>query len=115
MAVIRSMLLYGCEAWSILANRQRKRIQNFQNKCLKTNFNVPRCTRLTALQNVANLPYIDVLLENRVQMMFSNISPKENPLVWSVGQHSQQRAKYRNFFQGVLPKDLWGSGHQSED
>ena len=63
MSIVRSMLLYGCEAWSILAACHRKRVQILQNKCLNIIFETPRYTRMTDLHKVADLPFIDVLVE----------------------------------------------------
>ena len=103
MAVIRSMLLYGCEAWSILAQCHKKRVQILQNKCLKIIFDAPRYTRITELHNVAEIPYIADLLDNHVQKMCNTISLHENPLVKAMGHFNQRRAKHRNIFLGVQP------------
>ena len=51
MAIIRSMLLYGCEAWSILADTHKRRFQVMQKKCLRIIFNAPRYTRNSDLHN----------------------------------------------------------------
>ena len=67
ISIIRSMSLYECEAWSILAKCHRNRIQILQNKCLKIIFDAPRYARITQLHEVANLPYIDELMEYNVQ------------------------------------------------
>ena len=88
MAVIRSMLLYGCEAWSILANTHKKRFQIMQNKCLRIIFNAPRYTRNSDLHNFADLPYIEDLIENHVHKMYKIILTHENPLVREMGHHS---------------------------
>ena len=52
MAIIRSMLLYGCEAWSILAKCHKNRVQIMQNKCLKIIFDAPRYTRISDLHKL---------------------------------------------------------------
>ena len=67
VAAIRSMLIYGCEAWSILASCHKKKIQILQNKCFKIILQAPRYTRISELHDVAALPYIDELLEYRVK------------------------------------------------
>ena len=105
MAIIRSMLLYGCEAWSILANCHKRRFQVMQNKCLRIIFNAPRFTRNSQLHEVVNLPYIEELIVHRVRDMCTHISSHENPLVQIVGLYSQQHAKFRNIFQGIQPED----------
>ena len=105
MALIRSMLLYGCEAWSILAKRHKKKIQVFQNKCLKIILDAPRYTRISELHDVANLPYIEDLMEERVLKMFHMISTHVNPLVRSVGHLSQWRVTHRNIFQGLCESE----------
>ena len=115
MTIVRSILLYGCESWSILATCHKKRLQIIQNKCLKIICEAPRYTRISDLHIAANLPYIEVLLEDRVQKMFSNITEHENPLVRSVGQLYQGRAVYRNIFQRALPDDSGEPSHEGED
>ena len=102
MAIIRSMLLYGCEAWSILAKCHKKRVQIMQNKCLKIIFDAPRYTRISDLHKLANLPYIEELLDHHVQRMYNVISSHENPLVRSMGHFSQWRAIYQNIFHRAL-------------
>ena len=106
MSIIRSMLLYGCEAWSILANCHKKKFQIIQNKCLKIIWQAPRYTRISELHNVANLPYIDEVLDQKVQKMFEIILGHENPLVQSMGHFNQRRAIHRNIFQGVQSVDI---------
>ena len=76
-AIIRSMLLYGCEAWSILAKCHKKQVQIMQNKCLKIIFNAPRYTRISDLHKLANLPYNDELLDHHVHRMYNVISSHE--------------------------------------
>ena len=105
MSVIRSMLLYGCEAWSILAQCHKQRVQILQNKCLKIIFDAPRYTRISELHNVAEIPYIAELLDSHVQKMCNTISTHENPLVQAMGHFNQRRAKHRNIFLGVQPDD----------
>ena len=60
-------------------------------------------TRITQLHEVANLPYIDELMESNVQKMYDIINKHTNPLVQSMGHFNQRRAKHRNIFLGVLP------------
>ena len=115
MTIVRSMLLYGCEAWSILAKCHRKKVQIFQNKCLKIIFEAPRYTRIAELHEVANLTYIADLVEDRVRMMFSNLSMHENPLVQQMGKISHWCAKHRGIFQRVIPEDTGDTVHQSDD
>ena len=105
MAIIRSMLLYGCEAWSILADTHKRRFQVMQNKCLRIIFNAPRYTKNSDLHNVANLPYIGQLIENHVNKMYKGILAHENPLVRATGHHSDKRAKFRNIYLGDRTKD----------
>ena len=58
MSMIRSMLLYGYEAWSILAHCHKNRVQILQNKYLKIIFDAPRYTRIYEIHDVAEIPYI---------------------------------------------------------
>ena len=58
MSIIRSMLLYSCEAWCILAHCHKIRVQVLQNKYLKIIFDAPRYTRIYELHDVAEIPYI---------------------------------------------------------
>ena len=58
-----------------------------------------RYTRISELHDVANLPYIDELLEDRVDKMFQTISTHDNPVVRSMGHLYQWCAKHRNIFQ----------------
>ena len=115
MSIVGSMLLYGCEAWSILAACHRKIVKIFQNKCLKIIFDPPRYTRMTELQNVADLPFIDVLLEERVRKMFLKLSDHVNPLVRAMGEPRHRRATYRSIFREVLPEDTEETEQQSAD
>ena len=115
MTMVRSILLYGCETWSILANSHKQRIQIIQNKCLNIIFEAPRYTRISDLHIAANFPYIEVLLNDRVHKMSLSISLHKNPLVRSVGHLYQGRAVYRNIFQRVLPDYSGDSSHQGED
>ena len=101
------MLLYGCEAWSILANCHRKKVQVFQNKCLKIVFETPRYTRIAELHKVANLTYIEALVEDRVQKMFSNLSVHDNSLVRKMGKIIHWRAKHRGIFR-ASSRGYWG-------
>ena len=101
MALIRSMLLYGCEVWSILDKCHKKKIQILQNKSLKIIFEAPRYTRISKLHGEANLPYIDELTEDRVHKMYHMISTHDNPLVQTVGHIYQWRVTHRNIFQGL--------------
>ena len=101
MVLIGSMLLYGCEAWRILAKWHKKKIQILQNKCLKIIFQAPRYMRISELHDVANLPYIDELMEDRVHKMFHMISTHDNPLVQTVGHLYQWHVTHRNIFQGL--------------
>ena len=86
MAAIRSMLIYGCEAWRILASCHKKKVQILQNKCFKIILQARRYTRISELHDVAALPYIDELLEYRVKEMFEVTNTHDNPLVRSMGQ-----------------------------
>ena len=103
MAIIRSMLLYGCEAWSILAHCHKNLVQILQNKCLKIIFDAPRYTRISELHDVAEIPHIAELLDDNVQKMCNIISVHDNPLVKAMGHFNQRRAKHRNIFLGVQP------------
>ena len=105
MSIIRSMLLYGCEAWSILAQCNKKRVQILQNKCLKIIFTAPRYTGISDLHDVARMPYIAELLDSHDQKMFNFSLTHENPLVRAMGHFNQQRAKHRSIFFGVLEDD----------
>ena len=97
------MLLYGCEAWSILDNCHKTRIQILKNKCLRLIFYAPRYTRISQLHEVANLSYIDELMEYNVQKMYNIINKHDNPLVQSIGHFNQRHVKHRNIFLGVPP------------
>ena len=103
MSIIRSMLLYGCEAWSILPQCNKKRVKIMQNKCLKIIFDAPRYTRMSDLHDVAQMPYIAELLDSYVHKMYTTSLTHENPLVQAMGHYNQQRAKHRNIFLGVQP------------
>ena len=70
---------------------------------------------MTELHDVANLPYIEVLVENRVRNMFLNISEHGNPLVRAMGKLRHRRATHRGIFRGVLPVDTGEPDHQSDD
>ena len=105
MSIIRSNLLYGCEAWRILAQCHKKRVQILQNKCLKIIFDAPRYTRISDLHNVAQMPYIAELLDSYVHKMYTASQTHENPLVQAMGHFNQQRATHRNIFLGVQPED----------
>ena len=48
---------------------------------------------------MANLPYIDALMEDRVRKMFHMISTDDNPLVQTVRHLYQWRVTHRNIFQ----------------
>ena len=76
-----------------------------QNKCLRIIFNAPRFTRNSQLHEVANLPYMEELIEHRVKEMYKHILTHENPLIQTVGLYSQQHAKFRSIFQGIQQKD----------
>ena len=67
-------------------------------KCLKIIFNAPRYTRISELHDVAALPYIDEILEDRVSKMYQLITEHENPMIRTMGQSCQWRAKHRNIF-----------------
>ena len=103
MSIIRIMLLYGCEAWSILAYCHKKRVQILQKKCLKIIFDAPRYTWISELHDVAEILYISELSDSHVHKMCNNISVHENPLVRAMGHFNQRRAKRRNIFLGVHP------------
>ena len=105
MSIIRNMLLYGCEAWSILAHCHKKRVQILQNNWLKIIFHAPRYTRISELHDEAEIPYIAELLDDYVQKMCNNISVHENPLVQAMGHFNQRRLKHRNIFLGVQPEN----------
>ena len=75
----------------------------------------PRYTRIAELHEVANLTYIEDLVEDRVRMMFSNLSMHENPLVQQMGKINHWRAKHRGVFQRVIPEDTGDTVHQSDD
>ena len=116
MAIVRSMLLYDCEAWSILAKcHRKKKVQVFLNNCLKIIFEAPRYTRISELHNVANLNYIDVLVEDHVRKTFSHLAVDENPLVREMGKLIHRRATHRGIFQRVIPDDSGDTIHQSDD
>ena len=55
------MLLYGCEAWSILAHCQKSRVQILHNKCLKIIYNALCYTKISELEDVVEIPYIGEL------------------------------------------------------
>ena len=76
-----------------------------QNKCLRSIFNAPRYTRNSELHNLANLPYIEDLIENHVNKMSTIILTHENPLVREMRHHNQWRAKFRNIFSEEQPED----------
>ena len=115
MSIVRSMLLYGCEAWSILANCHRKRVQIFQNKCLEIILKPPRYTRITELHDLDNLTYIEILVEKRIQNMFLKISELGNPLVRAMGKLRHRRATHWGIFRGVVPVDTKEPDHHSDD
>ena len=64
---------------------------------------------------MANLTYIDVLVEDRVRKMFSHLAVHENPLVREMGKLIHRRATHRGIFQGVIPDDPGDTIHQSDD
>ena len=62
-----------------------------------------------------NLTYIDVLVEDWVRKIFSNISEHGNPLVRAMGKLRHRRATHRSVFLEVLPEDTEDTDHQSVD
>ena len=64
---------------------------------------------------MANLTYIDDLVEERVRKMFLKLSEHGNPLVRAIGEIRHRRATYRSIFQEVIPEDAEDSDHQSAD
>ena len=64
---------------------------------MKIILHAPRYTSISELHDMANLPYIDELLEDRVNKMFQTLSTHDNPVVRSMGH--QWLAKHRNILQ----------------
>ena len=92
------MLLCGCEAWRILAQCHKYRVQILQNKFLKIIFDGPCHTRISEFQDVALIPYIADLLDSHVKKIFNIISNHEKRYFkrWDILTNGVQ--KHRNIF-----------------
>ena len=70
---------------------------------------------MTDLHKVAELPFIDALVEERVQKMYLKLSDHANPLVRAMGELRHRRATYRSIFREVIPEDTEDIEQQSVD
>jgi hypothetical protein len=51
-------MTYACPAWQLAAGTYLLKLQRLQNKVLRTNGNIPRCTPVRDLRTAFNLPCV---------------------------------------------------------
>jgi hypothetical protein len=60
-ALIRSVIMYACPAWELVADTYLLKWQRIQNNILRTIGNFPRCTLISYMYTDFNLPYVYII------------------------------------------------------
>jgi hypothetical protein len=82
---LRSILIYFCPSWTNCVLPHKKKIQIMQNKYLKTIFNVPWCSSIQSVHELAEIDLNSKLVASLPKKFEKNSCHfSENPLVNSL-------------------------------
>jgi hypothetical protein len=92
-ALIRSVMTYACPTWKFAAETYLLKLQRLQNKVLRTNGNLPRCTLVRDMHVAFQIPcvydYITKLCRRQAEII-----------------HNHENGNVRNIAQGIKGLNL---------
>jgi hypothetical protein len=92
--LIRPMITYAAPVWCKISNTAMRRLQVYQNKCLRLITNSERYTRITELHDEAQIPYIQDFI-NQISQKFYKTQLNNSPLTKNITQIRQNNATIR--------------------
>ena len=96
---IRPILTYACPVFQNCPKTHFKKLQTFQNKCLRMALSAPYFTRITVLHRESNIPYIQSYVNDITERFYSSANSNKNELISSLGSYTSAplpfRAKHR--------------------
>lgn len=87
--LIRPILTYASPAWSGAAPTNLRKLQVFENKCLRLATNSNRYVRLNDLYNTAKIQKLTEYIQDLSQKFYSGLTHAENPLLTNITRHRQ--------------------------
>jgi hypothetical protein len=99
-ALIRSLIMYACPTWELVADTYLLKLQHLQNNVLRTIGNVPRCTAVRDLHTAFNLPYVYDYIRKLCRKQAEVVRNYENEHVYSIGQGEARHRKYKKLYLG---------------
>lgn len=79
--ILRPAFIYGSPVWSVCANTHIKKLQIYQNKCLKTIFNLPRRYHTDELHTNSNMSMIADFINLMNGKFKATCDNSTNPLI----------------------------------
>jgi hypothetical protein len=94
---IRPVMTYACPVFSNCADCHMKRLQIFENKCLRMALNAPYRTRITSLHGRSRIPMIKSFVKQLTDKFYQKCAYSTNKLVSRLGDYSRLscRSKHR--------------------
>jgi hypothetical protein len=88
---------YAYSAWELAADTYRLKLQRLQNKVLRTNGNIPRCTPVHDLHTVSTFRMYMIIQRNCAGKKSEVIQNHENEHVRIIGQGEARHRKCKLF------------------
>jgi hypothetical protein len=101
---IRPILIYACPAWANTASCHLKKLQVFQNKCLRMALNMPYCTPINKLHLKSNTLMITEQIEKITVNFYKRCNSSENELIARLGNYTVNSFNFR--IKHKMPKKI---------
>lgn len=95
---IRPIMTYACPVFMNCAKTHKRKIQVFQNKCLRMVLNAPFWTKTDDMHKELNIPTIDEYIDKLTNNFYKSSAHSKNKLVARLGDYSTRsthRVKHR--------------------
>jgi hypothetical protein len=92
---IRPLLTYACPIFTNCPKTHFRKLQIFQNKCLRMVLNAPYFTRITDLHSETNMPTIREFVDKITEKFYFKIRNHPNDLVNCLGNYTAESLPFR--------------------
>ena len=100
-ALLRSMVTYACPIWGQASKVHTKKIQIFQNKCLRLITHLPKFISIDILHRETRMETIQEFIESAAKKFYCSIKEHDNELIGNLGNYEPRNYKHKT------PKSLF--------
>ena len=94
-AYIRSILMYACPVFANCAQSHIKKLQIFQNKCLRMVLNAPYATKISTLHEDSELLYIHEFIKKITDRLYNKSKYSASQLIQDLDDYSTNVIRFK--------------------